>query len=323
MNLQKTRIYLIITGLLSLIWFLIRVIPKPSRAAYPCQQAAFPVASAFIIWISGTFAASILYRKAQANWHKKRYMAFGCSAIIGLLIFISVTLMNQPMLSQANINSPLKEVFQPSDAPNTPMGEGKGIFPGRVVWSYNPNATNWDGKTGFWWSDQNINAAVVEKMMSETIQKLTGTDQDVLAWDSLFQSFNRQHQKGNAGYRSGQKIAIKINMNSSNGHSLYNSNTQNSTPQVVMALLKQLVNSAGVKAADITFYDVSRQISGSVYNPCKAAFPDVNFVDKSGMDGRIMVVTDYTCPVEWSQPLTLETDGGNPTYLPTCVSQAD
>ncbi len=36
------------TGLLALAWFLIRVIPKPSRALYPCQRAAFPLASAFI-----------------------------------------------------------------------------------------------------------------------------------------------------------------------------------------------------------------------------------------------------------------------------------
>ena len=28
-----------ITGLAALIWFLIRVVPKPSRAAYPCQWA--------------------------------------------------------------------------------------------------------------------------------------------------------------------------------------------------------------------------------------------------------------------------------------------
>lgn len=323
MNLKKTKTYLIITGLLSLIWFLIRVIPKPSRAAYPCQQAAFPVASAFIIWITGAFMASLFYRKAKANWRKKKYMAFGISAFIALLIFLSVSVMNEPMLSIANINSPLKEVFQPSDAANTPMGEGKGIFPGRVVWSFNPEATNWDGKTGYWWSDQNINATVVEQMMSETLQKLTGTNNDVVAWDSLFQSFNRQHIKGKVGYSSGQKIAIKINMNSSNGHGPYNTNTQNSTPQIVMALLKQLVNRAGVNASDITFYDVSRPVSGSVYTPCKAAFPDVNFVDKSGKDGRIMVVTDTSCPVNWSQELTLETDGGNPTYLPKCVSQAD
>jgi len=40
-------------GLSALAWFLIRVIPKPSRASYPCQRAAFPIASAFVIWLTG------------------------------------------------------------------------------------------------------------------------------------------------------------------------------------------------------------------------------------------------------------------------------
>ena len=36
-----------VTGLAALVWFLLRVIPKPSRAAYPCQRAAAPLASGF------------------------------------------------------------------------------------------------------------------------------------------------------------------------------------------------------------------------------------------------------------------------------------
>ena len=39
----------ILAGLASLIWFLVRVIPKPSRASYPCQRAAAPLASGFVI----------------------------------------------------------------------------------------------------------------------------------------------------------------------------------------------------------------------------------------------------------------------------------
>ncbi len=42
-----------LTGLCALIWFLIRVIPKPSRATYPCQQAAFPLALGFVVWLIG------------------------------------------------------------------------------------------------------------------------------------------------------------------------------------------------------------------------------------------------------------------------------
>ena len=40
-----------LAGFIALLWFLVRVIPKPSRATYPCQRAAFPLASAFVIWL--------------------------------------------------------------------------------------------------------------------------------------------------------------------------------------------------------------------------------------------------------------------------------
>ena len=32
------------------------MIPKPSRATYPCQRAAFPVASAFVLWVCASMA---------------------------------------------------------------------------------------------------------------------------------------------------------------------------------------------------------------------------------------------------------------------------
>jgi hypothetical protein len=40
-----TRILAAVAGLVALTWFLVRVIPKPSRASYPCQRAAFPLAT--------------------------------------------------------------------------------------------------------------------------------------------------------------------------------------------------------------------------------------------------------------------------------------
>ena len=38
-------------GLSATVWFLIRVIPKPSRAAYPCLQAAAPFMSSLVIYL--------------------------------------------------------------------------------------------------------------------------------------------------------------------------------------------------------------------------------------------------------------------------------
>jgi hypothetical protein len=53
---KSSRISALILGSVALLWFLLRVIPKPSRASYPCQRAAFPLASAFVLWACGSTA---------------------------------------------------------------------------------------------------------------------------------------------------------------------------------------------------------------------------------------------------------------------------
>ena len=62
----------------------------------------------------------------------------------------------------------------PSDPPNRPFGEAKGIFPGRVTWVRDVRATPWDGKTGKWWEEKNINQSVLDQMMARSLCGLTG-----------------------------------------------------------------------------------------------------------------------------------------------------
>jgi len=54
------------TGLVALLWFLVRVLPKPSRATYPCQRVAFPLASGFVIWLLGLPVRWALFVKLNA-----------------------------------------------------------------------------------------------------------------------------------------------------------------------------------------------------------------------------------------------------------------
>jgi hypothetical protein len=63
-----------VSGLLALIWFLIRVIPKPTRATYPCQRVAFPLASGFIVWLLGLAGSVAAYRKAKRSFMQARYV---------------------------------------------------------------------------------------------------------------------------------------------------------------------------------------------------------------------------------------------------------
>ena len=160
----------------------------------------------------------------------------------------------------------LAEPFQPEEA-NRPIGTGKGIHPGRVVWVRDANATRWDGVTGHWWDDANTDQKIVHNMTSRLIRNLTGKD-DKPAWDALFRNFNETHKQGSAGYRPGERIAIKINCNQDRspewgaagvgapgrGPAWISPNGLPS-PHAVVALVTQLIEKGGVRGQDILIYD--------------------------------------------------------------------
>jgi len=54
-----------VIGLVSLIWFLARVIPKPSRMRYPCMRVAAPIASTFVVYLLGLFSSLLVFKKAK------------------------------------------------------------------------------------------------------------------------------------------------------------------------------------------------------------------------------------------------------------------
>ena len=88
---RLNQVYFILIGIVSLLWFLVRVIPKPSRAAYPCQKVAFPIASGFIIWISVNII-SFLGIKKLASLYKKKGKLITLFACIGLVMFYVIWL---------------------------------------------------------------------------------------------------------------------------------------------------------------------------------------------------------------------------------------
>jgi len=83
-------------------------------------------------------------------------------------------------------------------------------FPGRVVWSQDFNATSWDGKTGYWFDNVNINQDVVDNMFSASLKELTGAKTDAAAWKKLFTYHNSKNGRGKKGYKPGEKIVIKL-----------------------------------------------------------------------------------------------------------------
>jgi len=110
------------SGLLALIWFLLRVIPKPSRAAYPCQRAAFPLASGFIVWFAGAIGSLTFIRRARRYLVQSRYTL--CVVLVavsvGLVWFTQSITAEQTLLAGEPVA-------------NSPIGDAKGGFiPGEL-----------------------------------------------------------------------------------------------------------------------------------------------------------------------------------------------
>ena len=215
--------------------------------------------------------------------------------------------------------------FKPSEAANSPIGEARGIHPGRVAWIRDADATSWDGKTGNWWDDASTEQNVVDRMTSRLLLNLTGQKNEKQAWDALFRYHNQAHQLKNSGYRRGEKIAIKINCNQDRGPDWSNMGQvrrgaapaggpprrpQNGlpSPHVVLALVSQLINVAGVPGEDIMLYEVAggRNIGQPVFGRIRANsnrdFQAVKFLVNSdyGLAGRLTPTVDKTNPIQFS-----------------------
>lgn len=83
----SVKISMLIVGLAALLWFIIRVVPKPSRASYPCQRAAFPLASAFIIWIAGSIFSHSIFKKAKTAFGKGNHSKALVFASLAVIVF--------------------------------------------------------------------------------------------------------------------------------------------------------------------------------------------------------------------------------------------
>ncbi len=313
-----------ITGLLALIWFLIRVIPKPSRATYPCQRVAFPLASGFIVWLLGLAGSVAAYRKAKRSLAQARYVlaAICIVASVGFIWMASSSTDDKPVYAN-----------EPRVA-NSPEGVAKGINPGRVAWIHDPNATSWPGVTTYpylpyWYDSDCTDQQVVTEMLSKALRALTGETSDYAAWDAIFRDFNQSKGKGDVGYTAGEKIAIKINWVLSNDPVSMEKNSYldriDNSPQLAIALLKQLTDAAGVSPGNISIGDPGRVMPNYWFNMVEPNCPGVVYLTSGGYtgSGRTIVTLDTNAPFYWSDPITSRVIGKTQDYIPTHFSQAD
>ena len=328
-----SKVIFVVIGLLSTIWFLVRVIPKPSRASYPCMKAAYPFISGFIAYLAGLTATVFAFRKSKKHFANARYLA----AIVFLCIafFAAVfTSTDDPIPVYANSKLQL--------GPNQPIGTAKGIFPGRVVWVWDPSATNENCTNTYgdgWFMDKNTDKEEVYSMVSDAVKKLTGKATVGESWDALFKYFNKNHGKGATGYKTGEKVFIRTNQVSASSGT-YDENTfaiknqkrygmAETSPQVVLAILRHLVNECGVKQEDISIGDPMKHMYKHVYDMYHDEFPDVVCIDTDARLGRTSPVKPADPSIYYSDRGTiLKEDGtsGKPVtsdYFPTVITEAD
>jgi hypothetical protein len=258
---------LVLTGFLATSWYLLRVLPKPSRATYPCQTAARPLRLGFLVYGAALLASVSSFRKARLSLLRSKYLLGSvllAASAVGLVIFLK------------GQEKPLQA------APLAPIGTAKGIFPGRVVWVHNPKAARWTGAGNHW--DPALNPqAEYDRMFPAAMMKLTGASNGTEAWLKLFTSFNLAQGRGARGYQAGERIAIKVNCNNSSSHKDQNQSDANAATAV--ALIRSLVQ-AGVPQNAITIGDPSRAVADHFYNTVHGAFPQVMVVDYLGTEGR-------------------------------------
>lgn len=308
------RLLLPVVGLISLIWFLIKVIPKPSRAAYPCQRIAAPLASGFVLWLVGLTGSVLTYRKGKKLLRQSRFwqagIAFAALAVACLVVTVAIP----------------HSVPASSASSHGPIGEAKGIKPGRVVWVYNPEATDWQGynSSEHWYDSAHTNQAIVDRMMSQAIRGVAGVDTDQDAWDLIFRYFNASHGRGDRGYQPGEKIMIKLNHTTCfqinfDTYEKYPNvlNQIDNSPQLVLALLRQLVNVAGINQSDISIGDPVRPYPNHLWTLPHSEFPNVKYIDSYGGMGRTKSEPSTTkfC---WSPA---DSDGKTQDYLPIPYAQ--
>ncbi|MFO7668722.1 MAG: two-component regulator propeller domain-containing protein [Bacteroidales bacterium] len=302
------RFIFIVTGVLSTAWFLVRVIPKPSRAGYPCMRIAAPVMSGFVVYLLTMAGFAVMIRKARGHFLRARYMTAGFLVMAAFLVMAFFIGRN----SNVSFASQLEKTG-PDDGPNQAIGTGQGVHPGRVVWVWDPRATNENCINVFDFpKPENTNQGIVNRMVVEGIRNLGGNENLSESWDAIFRSFNYKKSGTDRTYSRGEKIFIKINQGTSihmlktidekTGFDVPKKYSESkgaeegkygaceTFPAVALEILRELVYVVGVDEKDIAIGDPIGHIFDYNYQAWFSEFPEVVYLDKvSALYGRTLI----------------------------------
>ena len=178
-----------VIGLAALVWYLVRVIPKPSRAEYPCQRvASAPVALGGLSYLLSLFGAVSACRQARKFIRTNRWVLGAVCLVIGLVC--------------AAGGDPTKRVIGGSGDHRHRQRSNRhcaGHLSGPRGVELRSRRLPLERQQGRHplVGQQQVVQARVDAMLSSALRSLTGATNDAGAWDALvpqFQSASRQRQ---------------------------------------------------------------------------------------------------------------------------------
>ena len=169
-------------------------------------------------------------------------------------------------------------------------------------------------------------------MFDRAIRALAGKGNAPASWDAIFRHFNLTHGKGDIGYQPGERITIKINMVTAlqkfetvdvDGNQIARIGLINTSPQMILALLRHLVNVVGVAPSDISLGDPVCWFPNHYWDYLHPEFPDVDYVQCLEAWGRRGRMSSQGTPT--AEAITWSNSGAagmNPEYMLTHYAEA-
>jgi hypothetical protein len=125
-------------------------------------------------------------------------------------------------------------------------------------------------------------------MMSNAVKSVSGESTLEKSWQAIFSYFNDKKGKGKRGYRVGETIFIKINLGCANWSTEPDLSRKEealgyaeTSPQVVLAILHQLVDILKIPQDHIIIADPISHIYADYFDILHKQFPDVVYGDRS------------------------------------------
>ncbi|MDD6209083.1 MAG: DUF362 domain-containing protein [Bacteroidales bacterium] len=309
------RILFFFVGITSTIWFLVRVIPKPVRATYPCMRAAAPLMSSFVCYLLTFFGAATTFRLFRKNLRKARWVAAGLSGALFILLLFLVNAQDvrntfaATVLSNDDLNA-----YHNSSVDGSAIGVPQGIIPGRVVWAWDNRATDERANEKeqavegmFYFQEAMNDQFVIDRLFDASVMSVVGLEKDgslVEAWNKIFLHFNNlraqrfgESEREGKTYQPGEKIFIKMNYTSQDGPNTggeykntdaYGGSLIESSPFVLLALLRNLVEYVGVAQEDIYIGDPIRNFPRNDLEYIFERYPQVNLLGKEDKYGKTL-----------------------------------